>query len=195
MVRCHWLCWITLLLCVVGCRKNSSSGSEGPEFPTDPAAQAAYDFLDAVLKGDSQRASQRLSPLAMQRIVESGKQFAPPGLESASFHIGEVRQPPGSPSQALVQCLLTDASPSGEKRREEMCCLMRLVEGQWCVSGIAYSTGPNRPPMILDFENPPRRSSPTQPMAEAGGQSPPGQVDRPTSTPRTARDPAYPVAR
>ena len=85
-----------------GCGKSSSSGgaaatsSDVPAITeTDPAsnvmAQAAYDFLDAVLKGDTQRASARLTPQAMQRIVASGKGFAPPGLEGATFKIGEVR--------------------------------------------------------------------------------------------------------
>jgi hypothetical protein len=190
--------WIALLVCVaVGCSENPPAEPAGPEFPSDPAARAAYEFLDAVLKGDSQRASGRLSPLAMQRIVESGKQFSPPGLETASFRVGEVRQHPTSPARALVQCILTDTSTPGEPREEEICCLMRLVDNQWCVSGIAYSAGADKPPMILDFENPQSAPAQSQSMAEGGspGSAPAStQPDR-ASPPRTAQDPAYPVAR
>jgi len=188
-----WRCWIALLVLVaVGCSEKPSPAPVGPEFPSDPAARAAFEFLDAVLKGDSQLASGRLSPLAMQRIVESGKQFSPPGLETASFRIGEVRQ--RSSSQSLVQCLLTDTTTPGEPREEEICCLMRLVENQWCVSGIAYSAGPDKPPIILDFESAPGSPAPVPSMASSGspGSTPP--MDRP-SPPRTAQDPAYPVAR
>jgi hypothetical protein len=155
---------------------------------TNPVAGAAYDFLDAVLKGDTQRASSRLTPLALQRIVESGKQFAPPGLETATFRIGEVRTP--SETQALVQCVLSDSS-SGQPRNEEMCCLMRFVKNEWRVSGIAYSSGANRPPMILDFENPPQEAAAKSPMAGATGEQPPPaavpSTGRP-SPPRTAQE-------
>jgi len=195
MNRHGWRCWIALLVCVVvGCNDNPTTKPAGPEFPSDPAARAAYEFLDAVLKGDSQRASGRLSPLAMQRIVESGKQFSPPGLETASFRIGEVRQPPGRPSQALVQCMLTEESTPGDAREEEICCLMRLVDNQWCVSGIAYSAGPDKPPIILDFEKPIGEPSQTGTMVDTGSPESTPSSDRP-SPPRTAQDPAYPVNR
>jgi hypothetical protein len=194
MVRHGWLCWTALFLGIaLGCREKSATEPVGPKFPDDPAARAAYDFLDAVLKGDSQGASERLSPLAMQRIVESGKQFAPPGLETATFRIGEVRKP--SDSQALVQCVLTDKSEPGEPREEEICCLMRLVENQWCVSGIAYSAGPDKPPMILDFEHPPGNSVHSPSMVDSGSPPPAAPADGRPSPLRTAQDPAYPVSR
>lgn len=187
MARTWQIGWIVLLVSVVGCRDNSSGEPAGPEFPADPAARSAYEFLDAVLKGDSQRASRQLSPQAMQQIVESGKQFAPPGLESADFRIGEIRRP--TPTQTLVQCFLTDSSSSDaqQPREEEICCLMRLVEDQWRVSGIAYSVGPDQPLTILDFE---KRPGDSRPASIAGGRSGQPQQGRP-SPPRTAQDPAY----
>src|SRR5215212_6785890 len=99
-----------------GCSGNSSSNATATastessqpavqaEVSSNPVAQAASDWLDAVLKGDTQRASARLTPQAMQRIVESGKQFSPPGVDTEGFRIGEVRTP--SQDQAIVQCVL-----------------------------------------------------------------------------------------
>ncbi len=184
---------------VVGCGQNSPSDApkanpganlghttESPIASTNPAALAASAFLEAVIQGDTERASASLTPLAVQKIAQSGKQFAPPGLETAKFRIGQIRNP--SPTQALVQCLLTDMTQGGQQRSEEMCCLLRLVENEWRVSGIAFSTGPNRPPTILDFENPERGPRVAQPMA--GGASPranPGTTSRP-SPPRTAQE-------
>lgn len=117
---------------------------------SSPIAKATHDFLDAVLKGDTQRASARLTPQAMQRIVQSGKGFSPPGLETATFKIGEIRTP--TQDQAIAQCLLTD-SAEGQSHSEEMCCLLRKVENDWRVSGIAYGTAPDKPWTLSDFES------------------------------------------
>ena len=185
---------------LAGCGDDAPSADSGATTASSPAAnaappsdnavtRAAADFLDAVLKGDTQRASARLTPQAIERIIASGKQFAPPGLETATFKIGDVRMP--SPSQALVQCVLTDVSADGQARNEELCCLMRLVENDWRVSGIAYGTGPDQPWTLSDFE-----TGRTMPIArQASEQTPAGQqaADNPAtrpSPPRTAQEPA-----
>jgi hypothetical protein len=154
---------------------------------TDAVARAAADFLDAVLKGDTQRASARLTPQAMQRIIASGKQFNPPGLESATFRIGQVRSP--AKGQALVQCVLTDNSASNAP--EEMCCLMRFVDNDWRVSGIAYATAADQPWMLSDFETGQNIAIPRQPsmQAPAGQTVQAADTGRP-SPPRTASEQA-----
>jgi hypothetical protein len=186
-------------ICVqTGCGKSESSGSgataaggASANGALDPAtskvAKATADFLDAVLKGDTQRASARLTPQAMQRIIASGKQFAPPGLETASFRIGQIRTP--SQDQALVQCVLTDAS-GGKQHSEEMCCLMRFVDNDWRVSGIAYGTAPNQPWTLSNFETGQNTTIPRQQMGRtASGDMAAGNTGgRPS--PRTAQEPA-----
>ena len=84
-------------------------------------AKAAYDFLDAVLKGDTRSGPAHLTPAAMQRIVASGKQFSPPGLETATFKIGEVRC--AFATWPSCNVCLTDTS-EGTPHSEEMCCLL-----------------------------------------------------------------------
>lgn len=146
--------------------------------PTDPSsspiAQAAYDFVDAVVKGDTQRASARLTPQAMQRIIASKEQFAPTGLSTATFKLGEVRTP--SPTQAVVQCVLTDSS-QGTPQTEEMCCVLRKVDNDWRVAGIAYGTAADKPWVLNDFESGksfpiPRQSMGGMASAPANGQQP-----------------------
>jgi hypothetical protein len=190
--RTFWKLAVLVVSTAVGCNSSSApapSASSTPvaTIPADPAARAAYDFLDAVLKGDTARASRRLTPIAIERINATGKQFSPPGLQTASFQIGEVRKP--TADQALVQCILTDASAAGgPPRSEEIGCLLRFVDNDWRVSGIAYIPGPNRPPMILNFENPQQGAVSAQPpMANSGDAAAAG--DRP-SPPHTAQDPA-----
>lgn len=164
---------------------NSTSNMAAPP-STEAIAAAASDFLDAVLKGDTQRASARLTPQAIQRIIASGKQFAPPGLETASFRIGQVRAP--SQGQAVVRCVLTDAVEGSAARSEEMCCLMRFVENDWRVSGIAYGTGPDQPWTLSDFETGQTMALPRQPSVQnAGGTTQPPAAGRP-SPPRTAQE-------
>ncbi len=195
---------LLLAICIsTGCGKGDSSpqtpgapnttGSIPADPTKDPIAHAAYNFLDAVIKGDTQRASAQLTPMAMQRVVEGGTHFQPAGIESMSFRIGEVRAP--SDSQALVQCILTNNTTGGQQT-EEMCCLMRRVDNQWRVSGIACSVGNDKPPMILDFEHPPQQPTAPQqqPQQQPMVQQPPTTpnyapvVGRP-SPPRTAQEP------
>lgn len=144
--------WIALCTWVmVGCSGGSPTPPAAPAAPSDPAARTAYDFFDAVLKGDTQRASSQLTPLAMQRIIERGEQFAPPGEDgTVAFRVGQVVRP--NPTNALVQCVLTEAATEQGQEETEVYCLLRLVEGQWRVSGIAHTAGPTNAPMILDFE-------------------------------------------
>ena len=181
---------------------TANSGSASNDVPvitqqtdpnTNPIAKATYDFLDAVLKGDTQRASARLTPQAMQRIVQSGKGFSPPGLETATFKIGEIRTP--SQDQAIAQCVLTDTT-EGNTHSEEMCCLLRKVENDWRVSGIAYGTTPDKPWTLSDFESGqnmaiPRPGQPTGGMANNpnpanGNQQPGGTVQASATAPPMA---------
>ena len=159
----------------------NSASSEADE----PILRAAGGFLEAVFQGDSQSAIGWLTPLAVQRIRQSNQAFAPPGLDTASFSLGQLRKP--SSDRAIVQCIVT---PTGQKQ-EEMCCMLRLVDGQWRVSGIAFQVSHDKRPFILDFEKP-QRSGPTQDQmvdqlpttAPSGESSVPGTV-------RTAQESPY----
>jgi hypothetical protein len=162
-----------------GCGKGDSAGNSTAGVPviketdpnSNPMARAAYDFLDAVLKGDTQQAGSMLTPTAMQRIIASGKGFAPPGLDTATFKIGQVRAPSGD--QAIVQCVLTD-TVEGKPHSEEMCCLLKKVENQWRISGIAYGTGPNMPWTLTDFESGNSMAIPRQTMGGMANNQPNG---------------------
>jgi hypothetical protein len=201
MDRASRIAWAVVLggVAMAGCSKGSSSDapaadsssgiviSNAADPATNPIAKVAAEFLDAVLKGDTQRTTAMLTPRAIQQITASKTEFRPQGLDNATFKIGEVRTP--TESQAIVQCVLTQASADGQPRIEEMCCLLRLVDNQWRVSGIAASNGPNRAPMILDFENTSPTTQPQPPMAgsqQGPGAAPPA-AGRP-SPPRTAQE-------
>jgi hypothetical protein len=141
------------MCCVIGCSKSASDGTAATSrgsVSTDAITKAASDFLDAIQKGDTSRASARLTPQAMQQIVASGKQFAPPGLANAKFHIREIRSP--SVDQAFVLCELINETPGVPPTSEEMCWVMRSVGSDWMISGIAYANGPNQQWIFSNFE-------------------------------------------
>jgi hypothetical protein len=174
---CNWqISWVVLCTCVlVGCNSSSRTEPAAPAVPSDPAARSAYEFFDAVLKGDTERASRQLTPLAIERIAARGEQFAPPGDDgTVSFRIGQVVRP--NPSDALVECVLREAGANQRQQDTQVYCLLRLVDGQWRVSGIAHTFGPDHTPMILDFETGQHAAVPPA----AAGQGPPHVAARPS---------------
>ncbi len=106
--------------------------------------------MDAVIKGDTQRASARLTPQAMQRIINGGIPFAPPGFQNASFKIAEIRTP--EVGKAFVQCVLTVAPPGAPPQSEELCWVLKQVENDWRISGFAAWGGPNGVGVHTDLE-------------------------------------------
>jgi hypothetical protein len=149
--------------------------------PADSQAitQAATEFMDAVLKGDSQRASARLTPQAIDKIIAGEVKFNPTGLPTAT-----IRTP--TEGQAIVQFHLTDRSADGNTVKEEGCCVLRKVENDWRVSGIAYGSEPNQPWRLDDFEAGTTIPIPKQTArTSSSGQVPAQSASRP-SPPRTA---------
>jgi hypothetical protein len=166
----------------------TASANSAPNPSTAAVTQAASNFLDAVIKGDTQRAGACLTPQAMQRIIASGKPFAPQGMENATFRVGEVRTP--AVDKAFVHCVVTDTT-GGNTQSEDMCCLMKLVGTEWRVSGIAY-WGANQSGTMSDFETgqsmPIPRMTPGQNTAgQPATTTPPGTGTLP---PRVATEPA-----
>jgi hypothetical protein len=138
------------------------------------------------LKGDKPRATARLTPQARQQISKNKMEFSPPGeAQTAGIQIGEVRTP--SQDQAIVQCVLS-YNYNGKPQSEEMCCLMRFVENDWRVAGVAYGTALDKPWILTNFETGQDIPIPRQEMSGAGATTAAssGAVDRPS--PRTAQE-------
>jgi len=177
-----------------GCSKGTPSdasataGNGGAAAQTDlannPIAQVASEFLDAVLKGDTQRGIALLTPKAIEQIVATGKKFDPPGVDNPSFRIVGVASP--TPDHSFVQCEF-NYTAQGAPHNEDMCCELRLVNNEWRVSGIAYGTTPDKPWILTDFETgrdiPVGRQASTDTAAGTAG----SDATRP-SPPRTAQE-------
>lgn len=161
--------------------------------PTDPVAQVVYQFLDAVRRGNGDGgASQCLTPLALERINERNMNISPPGSATARFQIGAVEMLDAD--KAVVDSIWTDLDADGKPYQEPISCALRMCDGQWRIFGMREDMGPNRPPMIMNFETlealAPRKPVTNQPAAGAPTQpsGPSDQVARdPFAQPAVAR--------
>jgi hypothetical protein len=152
--------------------------------PTDPIAKVVYEFLDAVRQGNTAGASGLLTPLALQRTNEMDFVFAPPGSPTARFEIGAAELV--EKDKAVVDSVWTDLDADGKPQSEPTLWALRLVDGQWRISGMAAEMGPNQPLMVIDFENPETMApqKPTDPATIAGpntnqpGGQPDGEIAR-----------------
>lgn len=165
------------LLCLLslGCSGGDkpapqASQSADKSAPTSPIAAAAHDFLDAVFKNDLARATQRLTPQAIQNLDAQDQRFSW-GSDATKLEIGEVRQV--SDSEAAVQCLVTESAGA---KAEELVCMLRNVQGQWRVCKLIGENPQNGQPLVMDFEAPPARdttpSTPTSGGRYAEGPAP-----------------------
>lgn len=158
--------------------KPASAAAESPH-PQDPIAAKAYEFLDAVFAGDTQRADSQLTPAAAKQLAASGQRFAPPGSGPMRFRLGDKRVFSGG--RAAVECTIV-GQIEGQTVEEQMVCLLKQSGSAWGVSGIAYEVSPGEPPTVFNFEQPT-----AQPAVEYVA-SPPAQQTTPEG--RVAAPPA-----
>lgn len=161
---------LLLVVAVAGCNSStapdsaatgsSAASTTTSAAPTEPAAQVAQKFLEAVVQGDTATANGLLTPLAIEKIAASGKPFQLPGLANYTFQVGQVRHP--APDKAFVQCAGTDRSTEGKVVQEDFCWLMSLVDQEWRIAGISYTVGPQQTLMIYSFEDPEKGAIPVQ---------------------------------
>jgi len=173
------------LTIIAGCSEKPSSGPAASAAAVDsavlsnPAAQVANQFLDALVKGDSQRVIQLYTPQAAQRM----QQFPLPGIADYAFRITGVGE--ATDNKVLVECRATTVAPSGESEDEVICLLLESASGQWRVAGMLFHPDPNASPMIFSFEAPERGPIPLgQWLAESRA----GTGDPRPSPPHTAQE-------
>src|SRR5687768_11257512 len=72
-------------------KSTSATPTTSPD--TQAATKAAADFVDALIKGDSERANALFTPQAVQQAAKTGKNFDPTGWPNTTYRMGEVRTP------------------------------------------------------------------------------------------------------
>lgn len=165
-----------LSLAASGCSKVSA--------PSDVVAE----FLEAVRSGNSQAASDKLTPLALDRIKENNMDFAPPASETAQFRVGNVEM--FEQDKAFVDSVWIERDGDGKTYEENMTWGLKLTASGWRISGMAAHMGPDQTPILVDFENPgqltelQKSTSPSQPAEDARQARQPSHDPFRQSTPR-----------
>ncbi len=151
---------LPLLAISLGCgTQNSASDSAGGNVPSDPIAKVVYEFLSAVRAGDTETASVRLTPLALQRTSELELNFSPPGSDTATFEVGALEMIDAE--KAVVESIWRDLDADGKLNEERITWALKLNGGVWRISGMAAELGEGQAPIVMDFENPGQFALPT----------------------------------
>jgi len=132
--------------------------------------QVAEIFLDAVRSGNSAVAAAQLTPLAQQRMREADMDFELLANEAAQYQIGLIEKL--ETDEAIVESVWTEPDADGQTQQERWTLALQSVQGQWRILGIVAETGPNQPPVIMDFENPDQAIAP----ANTASTAPPSTV-------------------
>jgi hypothetical protein len=172
---------------IAGCGSQSTTDPLAASAPSDPVARVVYEFLEAVRIGDTDAASSRLTPLALERTNELDLNISPPGSPTARFQVGVVEMVDAE--KAVVECVWTDDDADGNPRDEKITWALKLNAGQWRISGMAADMGPDQLPVVMDFENPGQLAS-----RYSSGQSAP-QVETPLQAAQPSQDPFRTVPR
>ncbi len=184
---------ISLLAVSQGCGSSSTTPTGQAASPASDSAsdasisQVAQTFLEAVRSGNSTVAASQLTPLAQQRMRQADMDFKLLANDTANYQIGRVEKIEAN--EAIVETVWSEPNANGQPQQEQWTLALQNFEGQWRILGIVAETGPNQPPVIMDFENP---GQPAAPANTAGTRSP---SNRPNGTPpqqaarTTAEDP------
>jgi len=156
-----------VLVSASGCGKSDSSPEvvAGASSATASPADVVAEFLEAVRVGNSESASTRLTPLALQRIKENDMGFAPPASETAKFTVSGFEL--FEEDKAFVDSVWTELDGDGKSFDEPMTWGLKLTDAGWRISGMAAHMGPNQPPILVDFENPGQEMSAPANMAQS----------------------------
>ena len=168
-MRCwYWMLLVAILPVALGCG-SSGGAAESPaadaeaqaaedpgvqqtaSAPSSGPAAAVFDFLEAVRTGNDQKAAEMLTATARTKTAEMNMEVAPPGSDTASFEVGEVKYLPEG--RASVACKWSDRDERGQTRTDEITWVLREEEEGWRVGGMV-ATIPGMSPTFLNFEDP-----------------------------------------
>jgi len=173
------------LLPLIAAAVIAASGCSGSNPPTkaetNSPADVVSEFLEAVRLGNSESASEKLTPLALQRIQENDMDFAPPASETATFRVGKVEM--FEQDKAFVESVWIERDADGKTYDETMTWGLRFTDLGWRISGMAAHMGPDQPPVIVDFENPGQLVDPRSTPSPSQQDGVPRQAAQPSQDP------------
>ena len=131
-----------------GCNNANQSGATAGD---DGPAATTTAFLEAVRTGDDKKAASLLTPPAQKKTSEQEMVVAPPGSDTAAFQVGEVDY---VDQGAHVASDWTDVDAEGRMHTDRIVWILRHESEGWRIAGMATKVFPDRPPVVLNFEDP-----------------------------------------
>lgn len=168
-----------------GASATTAVASTNSSNPTAAPIAAARTFLQAVQKGQTERAAGMLTPLALQMTTENDLSFSPPGSATAQFTIVDAQMVDAD--KAVVETIWSDLDADGNRTEEQIAWALRLDAAGWRISGMAAEVAADQPPLVIDFENP--RDLIEQDGPQTTGQSPAAMPQPKNPADQVARDP------
>lgn len=137
---------------LVGCGKSSSTTTSSVAAPGDVGPEVVTArFLEAVRVGDDKKAATLMTELTRQKTAEMEIVVAPPGSDTAKFAIREVIF---VDEGAHVATDWTDVDADGNMHTDRIVWILRKVSEGWRIAGMATKLFDDRPPVVLNFEDP-----------------------------------------
>ncbi len=143
-----------LALLMTGCGRSSSAPASASattaQSKEEPEVVTAR-FLEAVRVGDDKKAATLMTELTRQKTAELEIVVAPPGSDTAKFAIREVIF---VDEGAHVATDWTDVDADGNMHTDRIVWILRKVPEGWRIAGMATKLFDDRPPVVLNFEDP-----------------------------------------
>jgi hypothetical protein len=171
---------LTLLIATFCLTISVGCGSSDPT-SLQAAKEVTIEFLEGLRTADSDVIDRLLTPLAQEKITEYDLGFAPPGSETASYTVGNIQK--FGPGEVGVETVWSDLDADGKRASDNMTWALKLVDGQWRVCGMAAEQGPNKQPIVFDFEDPTEMLRAQNRSTTSPGNSAPRQATQPTQDP------------
>ena len=113
------------VLAVLGGCGGAQTDSQQAENPQDSPEQVLEQFLQAIRSGADEQAEGLLTPLALERTRGADLVVTPPGRDSASFEIGEVKYV--ADDGVHIESRWTDLDENGEPKTDEIVWMLRTA--------------------------------------------------------------------
>ncbi len=141
-------------LIVLGCSSSTSAPQSGGTETVDTRTpeEVTAEFLEAVRTGDDKKTAALLTPSAREKTADQELVVAPPGSETADFAIRECMMV--EDNGARVACDWTDVGADGRMHTDRIIWLLRKEPVGWRIAGMATKIFADRPPVVLNFEDP-----------------------------------------
>lgn len=130
----------------------TTNSAAKPEIGGKDPRQAAFQYLEANLKGDRGRAAALLTPLAREKTRQYGLDIFLDGSDEARFEIGGQQTVDGSTANVVAKW--TEKDQDGKPVTHEIICSVRKTGSVWQVSGLAAKPFPDWPPVLMNYEDP-----------------------------------------